>query len=102
MSIRPLSQSILLSNLLILFVCAGMPARGSDVDYEKDIRFALEELEKNCGHFFKLKNIDWKKVSKAFLKDAKKVETDSDHLVLLVRLLARIKDGHARVNPLDR
>ena len=102
MSIRPLSQSILLSNLLILFVCAGMPARGSDVDYEKDIRFALEELEKNCGHFFKLKNIDWKKVSKAFLKDAKKVETDSDHLVLLVRLLARIKDGHARVNPLDK
>jgi len=102
MSILPLRTALLLPVLLTLFVSGPAPARGGDVDYEADIRFALEELEKKCGHFFKLKEIDWKKVSKAFVKDAKKVETDSDHLVLLVRLLARIEDGHARVNPLEK
>ncbi len=34
--------------------------------YQKDITFALKELDKTCGHFFKLKKIDWKKVSREF------------------------------------
>ena len=70
--------------------------------YEKDIAFALEELEKKCGLFFKLKGIDWKGVSKTFRKEAISVESDSEHLVLLVRLVARIRDGHASVRPLEK
>lgn len=97
-----LRPTLLLLTISTLLLASISPALGEDSVYEKDIRFALEELDKNCGHFFKLKEIDWKKVSKAFLKDAKKVETDSDHLVLLVRLMARIEDGHARVNPLEK
>ena len=73
-----------------------------DSIYEKDMAFALDELEENCGHFFKAKGINWKKVRKAFKKDAKKVKTDEDHMLLMVRLLARLNDGHAAVRPLTR
>ncbi len=66
-------------------------------DYAGDVSFALDALEEECGHFFKLKDIQWKKVRKEFGKAAKKVKTDQEHFMLLVRLLARVKDGHARV-----
>ena len=73
-------------------------ARVEDVDYKKDVDFALDELEKRCGHFFKLKEIEWKKVRKEFSKRGqKRWKTDADHLMLLIRLLARLEDGHARV-----
>ncbi|QDU66836.1 S41 family peptidase [Engelhardtia mirabilis] len=72
----------------------------AETDYAADIDFALDQLEQQCGHFFDLKQIDWKKVSKQFKKEAKDVETDQQHLVLLVRLLARLEDGHAQVRPL--
>ena len=71
-------------------------------DYVADLRFALEALEEKCGHFFAQKKIDWKKVSKTFLAEARKVSSDQEHLVLLVRLLARLEDGHAQVRPLDK
>ncbi|MDF1837324.1 MAG: S41 family peptidase [Planctomycetota bacterium] len=65
--------------------------------YRDDMVFALDALEKDCGHFFKLKGIKWKKVRKEFGKEIKKVSNDQEHFTLLVRLLARVKDGHARV-----
>ena len=70
--------------------------------YVKDVRFALKTLEKECGHFFKLKGIDWPKVRRQFLKEAKKVKTDEDHYALFVRLLARLRDGHAYVQTKQR
>ena len=76
-------------------------ALADDVDYAADFEYALEAIEERCGHFFKLKGIDWKKVSRSFKKDAKKVKTDEEHLVLLVRLLARLEDGHAQVQPME-
>jgi len=70
---------------LPLLLAAPAPV-ALDTDYEADVEFALEALEERCGHFFDLKDIDWKKVTKQFEKEAKKVETDQEHLVLLVRL----------------
>jgi len=72
-----------------------------DVDYVADVRFALDEIDKHCSHFFGPKEIEWKRVRKEFMKEAKAVETHQEHLVLLVRLLARLKDGHAAVQPLE-
>lgn len=69
--------------------------------YQEDVAFALDALEKECGHFFKLKDIDWKKVRSQFTKDVKKVKTDQEQWILLRRLLARIKDGHCYVEPLS-
>ncbi|MEZ5980369.1 MAG: S41 family peptidase [Planctomycetota bacterium] len=76
------------------------PTSRADTDYVADVEFALDALEEKCGHFFELKGIDWKAVRKQFEKDAKSVGTDQEHLVLLVRLLARLRDGHAQVRPL--
>ncbi len=71
--------------------------------HEDDMRYALTELEKACGkEFFALKKIDWPAVSREFKAEAKNVKTDQEHLVLLVRLLARLKDGHASVRPLPK
>ncbi|MFT5200529.1 MAG: carboxyl-terminal processing protease [Planctomycetota bacterium] len=65
--------------------------------YKDDMSFALHALEKDCGHFFQAKGIQWKKVRSEFSKAAKKTTTDQEHFIQLVRLLARVKDGHARV-----
>ncbi len=95
---------LLASIFLVFFALVAPPLAspaGEDVDYEADVDSALEELERHCGHFFKLKEIEWRKVSKQFSKEAKQVETHQEHLVLLVRLLARLRDGHAQVRPLS-
>lgn len=78
------------------------PAAARQVDYEADVRFALDQLEERCGHFFELKDIDWRAVRRQFLKEAKQIESDPEHLVLLWRLLARLEDGHAQVRPLEK
>jgi carboxyl-terminal processing protease len=75
-------------------------AAHQEVDYAADVEFALDALEEQCGRFFDAKGIDWKKVRKQFAKEARAVTTPQEHLVLLVRLLARLEDGHAQVRPL--
>jgi C-terminal processing protease CtpA/Prc len=79
--------------VLLSLVLLGSPAK----TYAKDVDFALKALEKECGHFFKPKGIAWGKVRKQFRRDAKKVKTDSEHWILLWRLICRLKDGHADV-----
>lgn len=95
-------RSLSLPWVLTAVLAAPLPAAAQDVDYEADVRFALEELDKQCGDLIRAKDIDWKKVSKQFQKEAKAVETDQQHLVLLVRLLARLEDGHCAVQPLEK
>ncbi len=86
--------------LLLLFFSPGSHAQ--DRDYAADVSFALDELEKNCGHFFDKKQIDWDGVRTEFSKRVAEVKTDQDHLMLLVELVARLKDGHAGVYPVDK
>ena len=89
----------LLASLVCLILT--VPASANDT-HVTDVQFALTVLEKNCGRFFEIKKIDWPVVSKQFLEESKSVKTDQDHLVLLTRLLARLKDGHAHVRALDK
>lgn len=65
--------------------------------YEEDISFALVQIEAKCGHFFELKGIDWSAVSDQFREEAKAVGSDQEHYLLLWRMLARLRDGHAAV-----
>jgi C-terminal processing protease CtpA/Prc len=74
-------------------------ARAQGAAYAEDVTFAVAELEKHCGSFFERKGIDWKAVAARFAQDAKKVKTDAEHLELMVRLVARLEDGHAEVRP---
>ncbi|HTF86794.1 MAG TPA: S41 family peptidase, partial [Planctomycetota bacterium] len=70
--------------------------------YEKDLDFALDALETDCGALLVAKHIDWKAVRKEFAGSAKPVTSDQAHLVLLTRLLARIQDGHCHVVTTDK
>jgi carboxyl-terminal processing protease len=90
------SRTVLLA-VLVGLLAAPTRAPAQRGVYVKDIRFALDALEKECGHFFRLKDIDWRRVRKQFLSEARKVKSDTDHWVLLVRLMARLEDGHAHV-----
>ena len=91
-----------LAALSLLLFAAPLTNAPSEADYVADVEFALEELEKQCGHFFKTKDIDWKKVSKQFKKEAKSVKTDQEHYLLLWRLIAKLEDGHAAVEKLAK
>ncbi len=81
------------------------PALAKDWDKrtcQKDMQVACKELKKECGHFFKLKDIDWRKVTKTFTKEAKAVKTPGEHYKLLARLVARLEDGHAGVRKTEK
>jgi len=86
----------------LLTLAPALPSRVAvDEPYESDVAFALDQLEERCGRFFKLKDIDWKKVRREFSKRAKDIDDDSHHWELLVQLLARLEDGHASVRKLE-
>jgi hypothetical protein len=58
--------------LMALVLAAPSPAK----ECKKDVEFAIRELDKQCGHFFKTKGIAWSKVRKEMLKEAKQVKSD--------------------------
>lgn len=62
-----------------------------------DIEFLLTEFKKQAGRLIEVKGIDWDKVSAWCRAESGKVKTDEDHLRLCQRLLARLRDGHARL-----
>ncbi|HEU4418701.1 MAG TPA: S41 family peptidase [Planctomycetota bacterium] len=70
-------------------------------DYVGDVKFAVDAIEKECRTLLASKKIDWKKATAPLLAEAKKTKTDEAHLLLLWRLLARLQDGHARVEALE-
>ncbi len=69
--------------------------------YVKDMKFVTKEIGKKCKDLIKEKKIPWKKISKEFNKKAAQSKSHNEHLRLLIRLLARLQDGHARVQPGD-
>lgn len=76
---------------------AGAPLASAQSDYEQDFAFAIAELGKSCGALIELKGIDWKAVERELAPAAQKAASDQEHLVVLTRLLARLRDGHAEV-----
>jgi C-terminal processing protease CtpA/Prc len=78
--------------LALLAVLAPAP-RGAP----EDVAFALDALEKKCAPLLRLKNIDWKKVGSEMTKAAAAAKTPAEHFAALVRLTARLRDGHAAV-----
>jgi len=85
--------------ILATLALAFLPATAPDDVYKEDMAFALDQLEEQCGHFFKLKEIEWKKVRKEMTKEVKRVKDDAAYHALMWRLLARLEDGHAAVKP---
>jgi carboxyl-terminal processing protease len=77
----------------------GPPAVAADRDAQKDVKVAIDELGKHCRALLKQKDVDWKAVKKEFTKAAKDVDDVQGEYELLVRLAARLNDGHAAVIP---
>jgi carboxyl-terminal processing protease len=82
-------------------VVLGAVAAQGKVDYVADVRFAIDEIDAKCKRLIASKKIDWKKVTAPLLAEAKQTKTEQQHLLLLWRLLARLQDGHAAVEPLE-
>ncbi len=85
--------------LFALLALLGSPcgAHAAGSVYEKDVESACAQIKQACAVLLKSKNLDWAKVTKAFRKQAKSISTDEEHLALLLRLVARLEDGHASV-----
>ena len=66
------------------------------------MRHGATEIYRKCSSLLELKKIDWRTVARDFLAEAKRVQSDEDHYVLLVRMLARLQDGHAAVRPTEK
>jgi carboxyl-terminal processing protease len=84
---------------VLVALVAAAPAQSK---YENDVQFACSEIAEKCKALIERKEIDWAAVSKQFCADAKGVVTDQDHCLFLVRLLARLEDGHASVTAKDQ
>jgi C-terminal processing protease CtpA/Prc len=67
----------------------------NSAQYAEDVDFLLTELEKKAGHFFPLKSVDWPAVAQQFRAEVQDIRTDTDHVKLCSRLVARLRDGHA-------
>jgi carboxyl-terminal processing protease len=83
-----------LLQLAFAILCAFAPAPKGAPD---DVAFALDALEKKAGALLRQKEIDWKRVSSEMTKAAAAAKTPEDHYAVLVRLIARLRDGHAAV-----
>jgi carboxyl-terminal processing protease len=93
---------VLAACLLAVLAAATSAAPKASALATKDVEFALKALKKECGHFFAVKGIDWQDVSRRFRKEVRQVRSREDHWVILARLLARVRDGHAHVKVEDK
>jgi len=80
---------------LMILLCGSAAAQ--EVDYSADVAFALDAIERDAGELLRLKGVDWKAVKKELTAAAKAVRTNEQHFELLVRRMARVRDGHAEV-----
>ncbi len=93
--LRPIAAAVIATLLVSSVAVAG------DREIKKDVDAALEGIEKAARDLIRKKGIDWRAVRKEMRKAAGDAETVQDEFVVLLRTLARLNDGHARVTPAD-
>ncbi|TPW18665.1 MAG: hypothetical protein FD126_3362, partial [Elusimicrobia bacterium] len=89
--------------LLLGVLPAGSPGAANrawakdEASYAKDLEFLLEELPKKARALLTDKKIDWAKATKDVKGEIKKVKDDAAYVRLVMRMLARLRDGHAAI-----
>jgi carboxyl-terminal processing protease len=68
--------------------------------WAKDLDFLVEQLGKGAETLLKQKGVDWTAVDHEFHASLKSVKSDSDFVKLAIRLVARLRDGHATLTNL--
>lgn len=81
----------------VAFTCALSPGSSAQPACAVDVAFALDALEEQCGKLIAAKRLEWKKIRREFAGRARRVEDDDGHHLLLIELVARLRDGHAYV-----
>jgi carboxyl-terminal processing protease len=84
---------MLLATLLTTMIALPCAQKPIQIDLES----ALEQIEENCSELLELKGVDFKAVCKDMRKLAKKANKDQLEWVLFQKLVASLRDGHARV-----
>lgn len=80
----------MLAAVLVLLLAPADACKG-------DLAFACDALEKQCAQLLEAKGVSVGKIRKELAKAAGTARSTEDHWVVLVRLVARLKDGHASV-----
>lgn len=83
--------------ILVLLIAVPVHADRSAATWRKDVDAALDAIERECRSLLRSKDIDWRMVRKRFQKEVREVESDEDQYLLLTRLVACARDGHAYV-----
>lgn len=91
---------------MTIFMAFAHSTQAAEVDYVQDIEYLLKAFETRAGGLLKVKGIDWSAVKTEFRAAAEQTKSDQDHLVIVLRLIGRLRDGHAgiiktQVNPPD-
>jgi len=79
-------------------VFAAAAFAGPKKECEKDVKAGVKEIKEQCKVLLRSKKIKWDKVARDAKKQAKTVKTTQDHYAVLVRMIARLRDGHAYVS----
>jgi C-terminal processing protease CtpA/Prc len=77
-----------------LLALSGPPQPKAALD---DAAHAAEHLEKRAGALLRQKGVDWKRARAEAAKGAAAAKDLEDHYAVLVRLAARLQDGHSAV-----
>jgi C-terminal processing protease CtpA/Prc len=86
------------ATILAVFALAAVARAGDErAACVKDVNVALDQIEEQCKHLLRVKKIKWGKVRSECKKLARKAKTLQDHYEVLVRMIARLHDGHAYV-----
>lgn len=102
---RPNDKTILMNARAPLYCFLVLPPlvlQQKQNVYVEDVKFAAAEIEKKCATLLASKKIDWPNITKNFLKEAQSVKDADGHLLLLTKMLAKLRDGHAEVRPLEK
>jgi hypothetical protein len=97
--LRSVKRSLAPAALAAALAPALSTSAAAQTDYAADVRFAIDAIEKECAALLQSKGIDWRAVAAPFLAEAADVTSPSEHAWQLQRLLARLQDGHAAVQP---
>jgi len=87
--------------LAVLLALLLAPPGPTDV-CKDDLASACEALEKECGRLLDAKGVSLGKIRKELQKEAAAARTPEDEWVVLARLVARLRDGHAAVLTTDK
>lgn len=88
--------------LLALTTClAGVLPPAPDETHAADVTFLIDAFEEHAGPLLKTKDIDLGDLRDEFVPAAEELASDQEYVDLVVRLLARLRDGHARIAELD-